>query len=73
LEADVEALLVNRLGRGRACYLAPIDVCYHLVGLVRARWRGLSGGDDVHEEIARFFDALGQRAEVVGPDGENAP
>ncbi len=61
MEPDVEALLVNRLGRARACLLVPIDVCYQLVGLVRARWRGLSGGDEVHEEITRFFHALEEK------------
>ncbi len=44
LEPDVEALLVNRV-RGAADYfIAPIDECFKLVGLIRAGWRGLSGG-----------------------------
>lgn len=63
MEADVEALLVNRLGKvnGRAAaeyYLAPIDKCYKLVGLMRTKWRGLSGGTEVWEEIKSFFEAL---------------
>ena len=41
MEADVEALLVNRLGAGRGYaaaeyYLLPVDECYKLVGLIRA-------------------------------------
>jgi hypothetical protein len=43
-------------------YLVPVDECYRLVGLIRARWKGLSGGTEVWEEIARFFDGLRQRA-----------
>ena len=63
IEPDVEALLVNRVGSARDYYLAPIDECYRLVGLLRAGWRGLSGGSQVWEEIRRFFDALKERAD----------
>jgi hypothetical protein len=55
LEPDVEALLVNRIGEVREYYVAPIDECYKLVGLIRAHWRGLSGGAEVWERIGRFF------------------
>jgi hypothetical protein len=58
MEADVEALLVNRVQGAHDYYIVPIDECYKLVGLIRARWRGLSGGTEVWEEIARFFDGL---------------
>lgn len=63
MEPDVEALLVNRMGQARDCYVAPIDECYKLVGLVRTRWRGLSGGAAVMKEIQQFFDELNERAE----------
>jgi hypothetical protein len=68
LEPDVEALLVDRSGREGSdrYYQAPIDECYRLVGIIRTRWRGLSGGDAVWEEIERFFADLGKRAERVG-------
>ncbi len=67
MEADVEALLVNRLDQAREIpsseyYLVPIDRCYELVGLIRSRWRGFSGGTEAWEEIRRFFDNLRQRA-----------
>jgi len=62
LEPDVEALLVNRVGDAREYYLVPIDECYKLVGLIRARWRGLSGGADVWTDISGFFDELKERA-----------
>lgn len=58
LQPDVQALLVNRRGSERAYYLAPIDSCYELVGLIRSYWTGLSGGSDVWREIARFFAGL---------------
>jgi hypothetical protein len=60
LEPDVEALLVNRLGPAREHYRVPIDACYRLVGLIRASWRGLSGGAEVWQEIGRFFAGLNQ-------------
>lgn len=70
LEADVEALLVNRVGRGRGIspaeyYIVPIDACYGLVGLIRLHWRGLSGGGEVWQEIGDFFSRLRARARVV--------
>ena len=44
MEADVEALLVNRIGHSRGFtdpeyYMVPIDECFKLVGLIRSRWR----------------------------------
>ncbi|HEX4129213.1 MAG TPA: DUF5947 family protein [Pirellulales bacterium] len=63
LEPEVEALLVNRVGARREYYLAPIDVCFNLVGLIRMSWRGLSGGSKVWIEIAKFFDGLQARAQ----------
>lgn len=70
MEADVEALLVNRVGHARGFtapeyYLLPIDECYKLVGLIRANWRGLSGGTEVWQEIARFFEEMKNRATIV--------
>lgn len=71
MEPDTEALLVNRVASERGYahaqyYLAPIDECYKLVGLIRAHWRGFSGGAEVWEEIAHFFNALKERAVTVG-------
>jgi hypothetical protein len=70
MEADVEALLVNRLGSGRGFpvdqyFLLPIDQCFKLVGLVRTNWRGLSGGTELWRELERFFAALNTRAGLV--------
>lgn len=66
LEPDVEALLVNRSRGARQQWLVPIDHCYALVGLIRTRWKGLSGGGEVWEEIGRFFDELDRRAKPLG-------
>jgi hypothetical protein len=70
MDSDVEALLVNRIGPARGFtapeyYILPIDECYKLVGLIRARWHGLSGGAEVWQEIGSFFDGLKGRATVV--------
>jgi hypothetical protein len=62
LEPDVEALLVNRLGQAQEYYRAPMDECYKLVGLIRSKWRGLSGGTEVWEEIGQFFSGLKERS-----------
>jgi hypothetical protein len=66
LEPDVEALLVNRTRGAHGHWLVPIDDCYALVGLIRTRWRGLTGGRDVWEGMAEFFERLDRRARPVG-------
>jgi hypothetical protein len=58
LEPDVEALLVNRVEGAREHYRVPIDQCYALTGVIRARWRGLSGGVDAWRAIHACFTAL---------------
>jgi hypothetical protein len=63
---DVEALLVHRGQDGGEYYLAPIDECYRLVGLIRLHWRGLSGGTEVRKQIERYFGELKERATIVG-------
>jgi hypothetical protein len=65
MERDVEALLMNRVRGAREHFLVPIDECYSLVGLIRMRWRGLSGGREVWDEIARFFEELRGRSKTV--------
>ena len=76
MEPDTEALLVNRVASecGQAdaeYYLVPVDECYKLVGLIRAHWRGLSGGTKVWEEIRGFFAGLKERASPAR-EGANA-
>jgi hypothetical protein len=70
MQSDIEALLVNRISRSEKAIeaqycIAPIDECYKLVGLIRANWKGLSGGAEVWDEVDRFFAALRAQAEVL--------
>ena len=65
MERDVEALLVNRARGASDHFLVPMDECYKLVGLIRTRWRGFSGGREVWDDITRFFEDLGKRARAV--------
>jgi hypothetical protein len=91
MEPDVEALLVNRIGRlghqsPAASYrgpdagpqealhfLAPLDECYKLVGVIRANWRGLSGGKKVWNEIDAFFVDLQARSKTRREPLEQGP
>jgi hypothetical protein len=77
MEPDVEALLVNRISphSARAAtdsdeaprhFIVPIDTCYQLVGLIRANWRGLSGGQEVWRHIEGFFSGLRESAVIKG-------
>lgn len=65
MEPDVEALLINRVGTAQQYFIAPVDTCYELVGLIRINWSGLSGGDVVWERIATFFNKLEERSESL--------
>jgi hypothetical protein len=69
MERDAEALLINRVRGAREHFLVPIDECYSLVGLIRIHWKGLGGGQEVWEEIDRFFEALRRRSKKVGRKG----
>jgi Family of unknown function (DUF5947) len=62
LTPDIEALLINRMNGKRDYFLAPIDECYKLTGIVRKYWRGFSGGEEGLDRIYQFFDALKERS-----------
>jgi hypothetical protein len=72
MSPDVEGLLANRAGRAGSegdsheYFLAPVDECFKLAGLIRSNWRGLSGGEEAWKEIRRFFADLKARASHVG-------
>lgn len=66
MDDDVEALLVNRAKGARRQWIVPIEDCYALVGLIRTRWRGLTGGDEVWEEIDGFFRELDAKCAPSG-------
>ncbi len=75
LRADVEALLVQRPGRGTkasACYLVPIDACYELVGGLRQVWRGFDGGKEARDRIEGFFAMVADRSRPA-PQLESRP
>ena len=42
--------------RGARTFRVPIDECYKLVGVVRSKWRGFTGGVELWDEMSRFFD-----------------
>ena len=65
LEPDAEALIINRLADPPQYVLAPIDQCYRLVGMIKSRWEGISGGRAIDSAVAEFFDDL--RAMSTGP------
>jgi hypothetical protein len=62
LRPDVETLLVNRVMVPHKYFVAPIDECYRLVGLIRTHWLGLSGGSEVWKQIGQFFMDLERRS-----------
>jgi hypothetical protein len=66
LEPDVEALLVNRMNGAHKYYVAPIDRCYGLVGLIRTHWQGIAGGDEAWQAIGDFFASLREPANSLG-------
>lgn len=70
IEPDVEALLVNRVGESREYFIAPIDKCYELAGLIRTHWRGLHGGDVVWGKIDAFFARLELQTVPARNNGE---
>jgi hypothetical protein len=62
LEADGEALIINRIADPPQYAIAPIDESYRLVGLIKVNWEGISGGAGLERAIAGFFDELRERA-----------
>lgn len=71
MQSDTQALLAFRVGDARDHFIAPIDECYKLVGLIRIKWRGLSGGADVWRSVAAFIADLKQRSRTLEPLRDN--
>lgn len=65
MPSDTVALLANRIGMRRQYYIAPIDQCYKLTGIIRAHWRGFSGGADAWREVDAFFERMQGTARVA--------
>lgn len=62
LQIDVEALIINRLADPSQYSIAPVDQAYELVGLIKAKWEGISGGPALKEAVAEYFEGLKQEA-----------
>ena len=65
LEAEVEALIVNRMSEPHRYAVVPIDRCYELVGMIKSRWEGISGGSAIDDAVAEFFAGLDRAARAV--------
>ena len=55
---DAEALIISRLGERPQYAIAPLDECYRLVGMIKSRWSGISGGPELTATVHEFFQAL---------------
>ncbi len=58
MEADAEALVVNRMADPPQHAIVPIDQAYQLVGVVKASWEGISGGRATEEAVEGYFAGL---------------
>ena len=58
IEPEIEAVVLSRLDGADGAYLVSIDLCYRLAGILRARWRGIAGGEDARAALASFFAEL---------------
>jgi hypothetical protein len=58
LSEDVEALLINRVAGEQAAYRVSIDQCFALVGIIRTKWRGFTGGAAVKEAVTTFLSCV---------------
>jgi hypothetical protein len=65
LEADGEALVVNRMSGEHQHAIVPIDECYRLVGLIKSTWEGISGGDAIANAVPKFFTYVRHKAGVA--------
>jgi Family of unknown function (DUF5947) len=61
LEPDAEALIIDRTGREHRYAIVPVDQAYRLVGLIKSRWQGITGGRGVEEAIEEYFAGLRER------------
>jgi hypothetical protein len=67
LDPDAEALIVNRIADPPEYAIVPIDDCYRLVGLIKTRWEGISGGAALEQAVPDFFAALRARTAAGAP------
>lgn len=55
---EIEAVLVSGLDGAEGAYLVSNDLYYRLAGILRARWRGVAGGEEARAAVAAFFAEL---------------
>jgi Family of unknown function (DUF5947) len=65
LDTDAEALVINRMSEPAEYAILPIDRCYELVGLIKSRWEGISGGSAIERAVPEFFERIRARALVA--------
>jgi Fe-S cluster biogenesis protein NfuA len=65
LEPDAEALIVNRIADPPQHAIVPIDECYRLIGLIKSRWSGISGGAAIESAVPEFFAELRSQAVIA--------
>jgi hypothetical protein len=63
IEADVEAVIVQRNRETSRAFIVPIDSAYELVGIIRSTWKGFDGGSEAHAKIAEYFERLRARSQ----------
>lgn len=74
MEPDAEALIINRIATPPQVVVVPIDQAYKLVGLIKARWEGISGGSQTEDAVAEFFAGLRERTGgSLAPRASQAP
>jgi hypothetical protein len=64
LHTDGEAFVVNRMTDPAEHAIVPIDECYRLVGLIKANWTGISGGNAISDAVPKFFKHIRRKAGV---------
>lgn len=65
MEPDAEALVVDRTGDPHRYAIVPVDQSYRLVGMIKERWEGITGGQGVETAISDFFAQIEQRPVVA--------
>jgi Fe-S cluster biogenesis protein NfuA/nitrite reductase/ring-hydroxylating ferredoxin subunit len=58
LEPDAETLIIDRTGTPHRYAIVPTDRAYRLVGMIKSRWEGITGGRGVDGAVAEFFAEL---------------
>ena len=58
MEADAEALVINRMASPPQHAIVPIDRAYELVGVIKASWEGISGGRATEQAVEGYFAGL---------------